>query len=262
MKVNYGSCIPISTVDWHGHVSVVLFLRNCPFRCPYCQNYELLNDSDLTDISVLEAAIKKSKPFVSSVIFLGGEPLMQKQAVVHLSGFAKNNGLLVGVHTNGFYPQALNELIGEKLIDKAFIDIKAPLDDIEAYGRVIGHGTFPHVRAEPSDSVRRISDSVLIVLQSDVELELRTTVFRGFMGDADDVRRIAASILSLTGDRSVPYVLQQGLSENAALESMRDIKPFSREEMLGLAASAHESLDNIWIRTRERGNEKVNFEPV
>jgi pyruvate formate lyase activating enzyme len=262
MKVNYGSCVPISTVDWHGHVSVVLFLRNCPFRCPYCQNYELLSSSNLADIPVLEAAIRKSKPFVSSVVLSGGEPLMQKQAVMHLARFAKKNGLLVGIHTNGFYPLALDELITEKLVDKVFIDIKAPLDDAGSYAGVIGCGISQQVRVDPQDAIRNISDSVLLVIRGGVELELRTTVFRGFMGDAHDIRKLAASIFSLTGDRHVPYVIQQGLAENALLESMRDIKPFSREEMLGLAACAHESLDNIWIRTRERGNEKVNFEPV
>jgi pyruvate formate lyase activating enzyme len=262
MKVNYGSCVPISTVDWHGHVSVVLFLRNCPFRCPYCQNYELLSSPGLTDISVLEAAIRKSKPFVSSVVISGGEPLMQEQAVMHLARFAKKNGLLVGIHTNGFYPLALDELAKEKLVDKVFIDIKAPLDDAGSYAGVIGGGTSQEIRADSQDAIRNISDSVLLVIRSGVELELRTTVFRGFMGDAHDIRKIAASIFSLTGDRNVPYVIQQGLAENALLESMRDIMPFSREEMLGLAACAHDSLDNIWIRTRERGNEKVNFEPV
>lgn len=261
MKVNYGSCVPISTVDWHGHVSVVLFLRNCPFRCPYCQNHELLDDSGLTDISVLEAAIKKSRPFVSSLILLGGEPLMQKRAVMHLARFAKENGLLVGVHTNGFYPQVLDEMIKEKLLDKVFIDIKAPLDDIEAYGRVTGCDNWQS-RTCPADAVRNVSESVLLAIRGGVELELRTTVFRGFMGDAAAISRIAASILSLTGDRQVHYVLQQGLAENAALESMRCIKPFSRDEILELAGSAHGSLDNIWIRTREHGNEKINFEPV
>lgn len=262
MKVNYGSCVPISTVDWHGHVSVVLFLRNCPFRCPYCHNYEILSSPGLTDISVLEAAIRKSKPFVSSVVLSGGEPLMQKQAVMHLARLAKKNGLLVGIHTNGFYPLALEELAEEKLVDKVFIDIKAPLDDAGSYAGIIGWGTSQEIRADPQDAIRNISDSVLLVIRNGVELELRTTVFRGFMGDEHDVRKIAASIFSLTGDRNVPYVIQQGLAEKAMLESMRDIKPFSREEMLGLAAYAHESLGNIWIRTRERGNEKVNFEPV
>jgi pyruvate formate lyase activating enzyme len=221
-----------------------------------------LSSPGLTDISVLEAAIRKSKPFVSSVVISGGEPLMQEQAVMHLARFAKKNGLLVGIHTNGFYPEVLEELAKEKLVDKVFIDIKAPLDDAGSYAGVIGRGTSQEMRADPQDAIRNISDSILSAIRSGVELELRTTAFRGFMGDEQDLRKIAASSFSLTGDRNVPYVIQQGLAENAMLESMRDIKPFSREEMLGLAASVHGSLDNIWIRTRERGNEKVNFEPV
>ncbi|MEZ5334640.1 MAG: hypothetical protein R2741_05080 [Methanolobus sp.] len=46
------------------------------------------------------------------------------------------------------------------------------------------------------------------------------------------------------------------------MESLRDIKPLIRDELLEFADIAHEFLDNIYVRSKEKGNEKVNFESV
>ena len=59
--------------------------------------------------------------------------------IVDLAEFAKNLGLSVGIHTNGCYPERAAELIERKLVDKFFIDVKAPLDDPELYGKVEGY---------------------------------------------------------------------------------------------------------------------------
>ncbi|WP_319508588.1 anaerobic ribonucleoside-triphosphate reductase activating protein [uncultured Methanolobus sp.] len=262
MKVNYGSSVPISTVDWHGKVSIVFFLRGCPYRCPYCQNHALLFDSNLVDTSVLEAEMKKSRPFVSSVVFSGGEPLMQKDAMMHLAGFAKKIGLLVGIHTNGYYPHVIAELIEKGLVDKFFIDVKAPLNDVEKYAKAIGCKDYSDIHIDPQIVIEKVCESIIIVLEKNVELELRTTIIRDFMGSSDEVSEIARSIGELTGSREPVYVLQQGFAENAMLESLRGIKPLSRDELLELAPIAHEFLDNIYVRSREKGNEKVNFESV
>ncbi|WP_340819214.1 anaerobic ribonucleoside-triphosphate reductase activating protein [Methanolobus sp. WCC4] len=262
MKVNYGNTVPISTVDWHGKVSIVFFLRGCPYRCPYCQNYELLFESNMVDISLLEAEMKKSRLFVSSMVLSGGEPLMQKDAVKHLARFARKIGLLVGIHTNGYYPHVMAELMEEGLVDKFFIDVKAPLDDSEKYSKAIGCKEYSDIHIKPEIVIAKVSESISLVLENDVDLELRTTVIRDFMGSSDDVSEIASSINELTGSRDVVYVLQQGFAENAMMESLRDTKPLSRDELLELAEVAHEFLDNIYVRSKEKGNEKVKFGSV
>ncbi|MDK2825156.1 MAG: pyruvate formate lyase activating enzyme [Methanolobus sp.] len=262
MRVNYGNTIPISTVDWHGKVSIVFFLRGCPYRCPYCQNHELLFESNMVEASVLEAEMKKSRPFVSSVVFSGGEPLMQKDAVMHLAGYAKKIGLLVGVHTNGYYPHVMAELIEKGLVDKFFIDVKAPLNETEKYAKAIGCLDYTDIHIDPQKVVERVCESINLVLENDIELEMRTTIIRDFMGSFDEVSEIARSINELTGSREPVYVLQQGFGENAMMESLRDIKPLSRDELAELADVAHELLDNIYIRTKEKGNEKLNFESI
>ncbi len=262
MKINYGNTVPISTVDWHGKVSIVFFLRGCPYRCPYCQNHALLFEKNMVDVSVLEEEIKSSRPFVSSVVLSGGEPLMQKGAVVHLAGFAKKNGMLVGIHTCGHYPGVIEELIDADLVDKFFIDVKAPLDNSRMYSKAIGCQDFSDVHVDPKISMEKVSRSISIVLGSRVELELRTTLIRDLIGSDDDVRLIARSIYDLTGRRDIPYALQQGSTADAMLGSLREIRPLSRDELVDLASVACEFLDNVYVRTREKGNEKINFESI
>ncbi len=259
MKVNYGATIPISTVDWHTRVSISIFFRACPYRCPYCHNYEYLSEPDIIDAAEIEKDIIKSKPFISSVLFSGGEPFMQIGALKHLAAFAKKNSLLVGVHTNGFYPEHTAELIAEGLVDKIFIDVKAPPDNVELYGKVVGYGEFEGVVGTPEEIVDRVTRTVDIVAASDVELEIRTTVIRGLIGSADEVSMIAKWVAGHVTDEEVPYVIQQGIPENAMRESMRDVVPFDRDEILELAGHAHEFWDNIWIRVKDYGNEKVTF---
>ena len=259
MKANYGTYIPISTVDWHGKAAVVFFLRGCPFRCPYCQNYEILAGSDLVDINSLQDKIESSIPFISSLVISGGEPLIQKNAVKELAKFAKKKGLLVGIHTNGFFPQVIEELLRESLVDSFFLDIKAPLDDPEAYGKVIGCEEY-NLTLEPKEVIERIIDSLGIISKSNVDMEVRTTVIPGLVGSKQDIDSISRFLSSYIKNRDIPYVIQQGLPENAMSEHLRDIKPFSREELLEMAKAAHPFLHNVWIRTKEAGNEQVNFE--
>ncbi|NPE28388.1 anaerobic ribonucleoside-triphosphate reductase activating protein [Methanococcoides sp. SA1] len=259
MDVNFGEIIPISTIDWHGKASVVLFLRGCPFRCPYCHNYEILTVPDMVDVKELEKKIDSSSLFVSSVVFSGGEPLAQKQAIMHLASYAKKNKLFVGIHTNGYYPDVVEDLMDLGLVDKFFIDVKAPLDDPDMYGKAIGCGEYAVV-PDPADVLENVRRTISTVTENGMEYELRTTAIRGFMGDPDDIAKVASSIASYLSVSDAPYVVQQGIPANAMDESLHEIVPFSRDEMLVLAGRAHEFVENVWIRTKEKGNEKVNFE--
>ena len=71
---------------------------------------------------------------------------------------------------------------------------------------------------------------------------------------------ISRTIAPFVSVSDAPYVIQQGIPDHSMDESLRGIVPYSHEEMLELAKAAHKYVGNVWIRTRECGNEKVNFE--
>lgn len=262
MKVNYAGTVPISTLDWTGKAAVTIFFRGCPLRCPYCQNHPYLEGPGLVELDFVKEQIKNSKPFVSAVVFSGGEPLMQ-DAVVPLAEFARNLGLAVGVHTNGCYPERAAELVERKLVDKFFIDVKAPLDDPELYGKVAGRkeytdaGKKTAAKKTPEEITKAIAKTIETADASGLELELRTTVVRGFIGNEEEISRIAAWISDRIKNREVTYVLQQGIPEHSLQENLRKNRVLERGELLELGKVAKGFLENVRIRTKEEGEEGV-----
>ncbi|ATZ61436.2 MAG: anaerobic ribonucleoside-triphosphate reductase activating protein [Methanosarcinales archaeon Met12] len=244
-KVNLGDVVPVSTVEWYGKASMVIFLRGCPFRCPYCQNYAILEGDNFVDIEYLEGQIKKAKNFIDAVVFSGGEPLMQPEQIKRLAGFTKMQSLLVGIETNGYYPEHLKELIGTKLVDKIFIDVKAPLFSPKLYGKVTG--------ADGKKAVTQVKKSLEIC--RDHNLEIRTTVFRGLICDKNDIKAIAEEVSSY--GKNIPYVLQQGRPEQGRSEELKQYDAPDRDELLELGRMAKRYLRDVRIRTKEFGEELI-----
>ncbi len=240
-----GAIIPVSTIDWYGRSASVVFFNGCNFKCLYCSNNQLIEvanrleplfkKGNAVDISDIEKQIHDTKNFISAVVFSGGEPTAHPVELEHLARFAKDQGLLVGIETNGYYPERLSTFIEKKLIDKIFLDIKAPLDDVEQYRMITG-------------GVGDAAEHALRTLNLPIPVEARTTVFRSCV----DVPRIAQSIQA----RDCTYVIQQGIPEYAPDKKIREERPLARVEMIALAQSVS-FLKDVRIRTKEKGEERI-----
>ena len=241
MKVNFGKIVPISTVDWHGRSACMLFFNGCPFRCTYCQNHKLIDNVRWIDIETVEKDIVGSEMFISAVVFSGGEPTAQPGALVRLTKFIKSRGLLVGIQTNGYYPDILKELVRRKLVDKIFLDVKTSPLDRDKY-RQITKGDY--------SVADRVTESLSI---PGVAIEARTTIFRSI----NDSLEIAKYLVD--NNYNNIYVIQQGHPWNAQDENIRKEDILGRNEMISIAKniSSYTGLKGIKIRTREKGEESI-----
>lgn len=245
MKINFGGIVPFSTIDWRGKAAMVIFLGGCPFRCIYCQNYNLLEGSNYVEMCEIEEEIKKNKAFIDAVVISGGEPFMQPRAVAGIAKYAKTHSLFVAVQTNGFYPAVIESMLRRNLIDKIFLDIKAPLSDEERYDEI----------AEASGVAGRVKNTLAVCSDAKIDLELVTTVFK-HIAAVEAVKRIAED-LEDAGAANCPYVIQQGRVELIPDNEINEEDVFSLEELKELAALAYAHLNDVRIRTRDGGEEVI-----
>jgi pyruvate formate lyase activating enzyme len=226
LQVNFGGFVPVSTVDWPGRAVCTVFLRGCPARCGYCQNPALLGGRDLRGVDEVAEMIASSALVVSAVVFTGGEPTMQGEALLALARAARALGLEVGVHTNGAYPAVLGALIGEGVVDRVALDLKARW---ERYPNLLGVDLVEEVKASLALCRDAYADGRL------GGFEVVATLFRGYEDEVPAIAREA-------GD--APLVLQQGVTGAVA--------PLSAEELAALAARLRRSCR---VRTREDGEQ-------
>ncbi|MDE4907488.1 anaerobic ribonucleoside-triphosphate reductase activating protein [Methanogenium marinum] len=226
MNVNYGGFVPISTVDWRGRSVCTVFLRGCPVHCHYCHNPNIQTGSDLRPVDEILDLIRSSRMLISGVIFSGGEPTMQKDALIALAEGCRAMGLKVGVQTNGVFPDTLEALIERSLIDLVHLDIKTRW---EHYPKLLK--VKPEVTIKVQRSLALCREAYLAGTLSEFQ-----AVVTLFPGREDDVAYISREV------PDVDFVLNQGVSG--------DITPLSFNELKGLADKIQRP---VRIRTRDDG---------
>lgn len=217
-------------LDYPGHVAAVVFLGGCNFRCPFCQNGDLvLRPESQAEIGEEElfSFLKKRKGILTGVCVTGGEPTLEKE-LGDLVGKIKEMGYLVKLDTNGSRPEVVGKLLGDGLLDYIAMDVK---NSMERYGETVGLGKI---------DMGGIRETIDIIIQSGIDYEFRTTVVKE-LHRKEDIEAIGREI---KGARA--YFLQ------SYQESPGVIAPgfhaYSREEMEKLIAAVRPFVANVQIR--------------
>jgi pyruvate formate lyase activating enzyme len=243
-----GGVVDMSTIDWYGNVSLVVFFAGCNFRCPYCQNAGLipLDSGETVGPEYLRKRLETEKNLLDSIVVSGGEPLLQPEGIRMACRLAREKGLKVMLNTNGSRPDVVEELLNEGLIDRVALDVKAPLTP-EFYAPFLG--------GEAGNIPAKVKRTMEICRERGVELEARTTVAPGLSDEPGLIKAIAEDIRDLCD----LYVLQQ--FDNLGEVLCPDLKsktPPTKEKLIALAGVASEAgIKNVYIKTRISGLERI-----
>jgi len=228
--VKFAGLQKLSLVDYPGHLASTVFIPGCNFRCPYCQNPDLVEDGDKyggSIESVLEfLRIRKDK--IEGVVITGGEPVLQED-LPDLASEIKTLGLKVKLDTNGSDPEMLMHLMREKLVDYIAIDIKTSL---RKYDLVVG--------TEDIDKI--IEESVFFTILSTTPYEFRTTCVPGVV-DEEDFKSLYDLVKG-----AKKYVLQQFRPEVTLDPRYKDIKPYPNEKLYKFRDILKEFVHEVTIR--------------
>ena len=230
--------VDLSLVDWDGKLCSVVFLPRCNFRCPFCQNYDLVLHPEEGGTIPLECVLdylRRQRAWLDGVCIGGGEPTLHRD----LPEFClklKDNGLLVKLDTNGTNPSMVRRLIEEGLVDYVALDIKAPLT-VEKYSRAVG--------VDAGKFLGRVRETMKMLLEGGVDYEFRTTVVPT-LHDEKDIEEISRDIKSCK-----KYVLQRfdvSVRKKTLDPAFSKLKPFTDEEMEAFLITARRNIPNTKIR--------------
>ena len=151
----------ISSVEFHGNMSLVIFMSKCPLACRYCHNVELLEDNTEWSFEKVKHEIDSSADFLDAVVISGGEPLVQVDAVIEILKYVRQIGLKTKLDTSGIYPDGLKKILDLDLLDYVSLDVKTTFSK---YKKITG--------ANVGFKVKKSMD---LINQAGVHLEARTT---------------------------------------------------------------------------------------
>jgi len=249
MQAFVSGIVPLSTTKWFGKLSSVVFFGGCDFRCRYCYAPELLESKQefLTDIKLIINEIKKHKNLIEAVVFSGGEPCLQRLALVTLAKYFKSHGLKIGLDTNGSKPNVIRELLSLGLVDFVSLDMKSSLDT-EVFSNVTKSKTF---FTAADDITKNIKETLNILrkYQDKVEIEVKTVIVPSLVYKKEDVLGIA----ELIKDLNCVWVFQQFDNDKELVDkNLKNIQPSSKKFLENLKEFCLREYAGLRIKVREK----------
>jgi pyruvate formate lyase activating enzyme len=227
--------IPNTMLDWEGMLASTVFLPRCNFRCPFCQNAELVIHPERLEtipFSVVSDYLAEREGWVDGVCITGGEPCLHDD-LPDLCSKLRQRGVKVKLDTNGSLPSVLESLLAEGLVDFVAMDVKAPLQ----------HGPYKIASGvDWPDLVERVSRSIDLLGSSSVPHEFRTTVVPLMHGPAE-VGRIAQR---LKGNGR--YVLQHFSPRDTLDPRFSTLRPFTEDDMDNMLKRAQQHVQDAIVR--------------
>lgn len=189
-------------LDYPGRLACTVFTGACNFRCPFCQNSDLVINpmsQPKFDEEEIFRHLTKRKGIITGVCITGGEPTLQADLPDFIRRI-KDMNVSVKLDTNGYRPDVVKELAKEKLIDYIAMDIKSsPLRYSEAAGCEVDFNI--------------IQESISLIMNLGIDYEFRTTVVRELHDE-----KVFADIANLL-EGAEQYYLQGFVESERVLKS-------------------------------------------
>ena len=220
----------MTMLDFPGRVACTAFTAGCNFRCPFCHNASLVTDINAAEKYPMEEIfdyLNKRKGILDGICITGGEPLLY-DGIVDFIKKVRELGLLVKLDTNGSFPDKLEYLINNGLVDYVAMDIK---NSKEKYAQTIGLESY---------DISGVEKSVALLLKGNVDYEFRTTVVAEYHTPQD----IVAIGEWIKGAKR--YFLQNFVDSGNLIGS--NMHPVSKEIMKELQNSAEKFVEKVELR--------------
>lgn len=214
----------ISTVEFHGNMSLVIFMSKCPLACRYCHNVELLEDNSEKSFEEIKDEIDSSADFLDAVVISGGEPLVQTDAVIQILKYVRQIGLKTKLDTSGIYPEKLKKILDLNILDYVSLDVKTTFSK---YRKITGANVGFEVKK-----------SMGLINQAGVHLEIRTT-YVPTLHTKKDIHNLVDEI------EAEVYTIQQFRNKNVLDPALEEVEVPNPHDLAELAREIKPYFDGV-----------------
>ena len=227
----------ISSVEFHGNMSLVLFMSKCPLACRYCHNVELLEDNTEKSFEEITQEIDSSADFLDAIVISGGEPLVQTDAVIEILKYVRQIGLKTKLDTSGIYPDRLKKILDLDLLDYVSLDVKT---------------TFSKYRKITGANIGfQVKKSMELINEAGVHLEIRTT-YVPTLHTKKDIMNLVDEI------EAEVYTIQQFRNKNVLDPAREKVEVPNPHELADLAREIKPYFDGIVkVKSGEFGEQVI-----
>jgi pyruvate formate lyase activating enzyme len=229
--MKFGGFEKFTLIDYPTKMAAMVYTIGCPFRCPYCHNPELVDETCTTHIneSVILDFLDTRKGMLDGLVITGGEPSMHGENLISFMREIKKRGFLVKLDSNGVDPNFLQKVIDEKVVDYIAMDIKSPLSK------------YTQTVTRPVN-IEAIKKSIEIIKKSGVEYEFRTTIVKSMLS-VEDLEQIGREINGAT-----TYYLQKFIPSKILNPQFLKKVTYSDEEFAGIQSMMEKYVSFCGIR--------------
>jgi len=211
-KKNIYDITKFTHIDYPDHLAAVIWFSGCNMRCDYCYNKDIVfSKNGLISMQETLNFLHTRLFLLDGVVLSGGEA--SAYDLVEFCTKIKEMGFAIKLDTNGTYFSNLKELLDLNLLDYVALDYKAPKEKFQQ----ISH----------SSKYKEFSKSLDLLLESEIDFEVRTTLHNDLLSP-EDINAIIADLLQR--GYKAPYYIQNFLETTTNIAGLKQSsKKFNKE---------------------------------
>lgn len=201
---NVYSLTKFTTTDYTGHLSCVVWLNRCNFRCLYCYNDDLVfNKIANHTLNDVLGFLKKRIGLLDAVVISGGEATQHN--LIDFCKEVKALGFKIKLDTNATDLKQIQKLIELNLLDYMAIDFKAHEDKFYEITK--------------KNLYNKFIKTIKYLISIDFDFELRTTV-NSLLLKEEDINKMIDILIKL-GYKNT-YYLQNFLLTSSNIGNIKE----------------------------------------
>jgi len=161
---------PFSMLDYPEHLSAIIWFAGCNMRCSFCYNPEIVYSNGNLSVESVLSFLEGRQNRLEAVVLSGGEATLFKE-LPSLCRSIQAMGFKIKLDTNGAKPLVIKELLEHRLVDYIALDYKAPAKKFKEITTLDGFDQF--------------GESLELILQSNIDYEVRTTLHKDLLSSED-----------------------------------------------------------------------------